>query len=71
MSPEGWVVTGATVLVGLIASRALKRHPFQQFAVVLLTTAALVVVSMATGTRPGSRLFGDTIESSKLEAPSD
>ncbi len=68
-SPEGWVVTAAVALIGIVAARVLIRHAFAQFVVLAVSTAAVVVLAMATGTRPGSRLMGDTVESARLERP--
>ena len=70
-TPEGWVVTAVTVLAGLVASRLFKRRPLLQLGVFLLTTAAVVTISMATGTRPGSRLMGDTVETTRLTPPAN
>ena len=58
VSPEGWVITAAIAVVGMVASRALRGRPFSQLGVALVTTSALVLIAMATGTRPGSTMLG-------------
>ena len=58
VSPEGWVITIVLAVVGVVASRALRRRPLLQLGVTIITTAAFVVIAMATGTKPGSTLFG-------------
>jgi len=58
VSPEGWVLTAALALVGIVASRALRRRPLSQLAVTVVSIAAFILIAMATGTKPGSTLFG-------------